>query len=228
MGVTSGVKGVRARSATVSAMARPKNQDARRSQLIQATLETIAERGLAKLSVKGIAETAGISPRLVPYYYPDLDALVEAAHQAATERYYWARRVALESSNSPTIQLAQLLYSGLPRGKDRLLSHVLDEMSINAGRNAMQATLMTLLFDREVSLYLGVLEAGRASGHFTLVEPAEMIARNFVTLEDALGLHLLARNSSMSLEIAEQQLSSYARVATGVDVAPNAHTDLSA
>ena len=88
----------------------------------------------------------------------------------------------------------------------------------------MHATLMTLLFDREVSLYTAVLEVGRATGVFELTDSADMIARNFVTLEDALGLHLLAHNSSLTLERAEQQLASYAFSATGARVTPAAPT----
>lgn len=171
--------------------------------------------------MKCIAAEAEISPRLVAYYYPDLDALIEAAHQAATERYYWARHQGLADDAPPSVKLARLMYSGLPRTEDEPLSQVLNEMSVNAGRSPMHATLMTLLFDREVSLYLSVLEAGRASGDFSLAEPAEVVARNFVTLEDGLGLHLLSRNTSLSLQRAQQQLSSYARSATGVDVVPS-------
>ncbi|MGH3358091.1 MAG: TetR/AcrR family transcriptional regulator [Nocardioidaceae bacterium] len=202
-------------------MARQKNQAARRDHLIQATLETIAAHGLAGVSLKNIADVAGISPRLIAYYYPDLDALVDAAHRAATERYFWSRRATLEESD-PCTRLARLMHSGLPRNGDRLLSQVLDEMSVNAGRSPMHATLMTLLFDREVSLYVAVLEAGQASGVFELSELPEAIARNFVLLEDALGLHLLGNNSSLDLDRAEAQLTSYARSATGADIAPDA------
>ncbi|MGH3349495.1 MAG: hypothetical protein ACRDPS_02430, partial [Nocardioides sp.] len=49
---------------------------------------------------------------------------------------------------------------------------------------------------------------------------AEAIARNFVALEDAFGLHLLAHNSSLTLERAEQQLTSYAHSALGVRITP--------
>lgn len=201
-------------------MARQKDQTSRRGHLIQATLETIAARGLAGVSLKNIADVAGISPRLIAYYYPDIDALVEAAHQTATERYYWSRQATLDESD-PCTRLARLMHSGLPRNGDRLLSQVLDEMSVNAGRSPMHATLMTLLFDREVSLYVAVLEAGRASGDFDLTQPPEAIARNFVLLEDALGLHLLGNNSSLDLHQAEQQLASYAHTATGADIAPS-------
>lgn len=204
-------------------MARRKDQTARRDQLIQSTLETIASHGLAGLSLKSIADVAGISPRLIAYYYPALDDLVEATYQAATERYYWSRQSALEDDAGPRTKLARLMHSGLPRDGDRLLSQVLNEMSVNAGRDAMHATLMTLLFDREVSLYTSVLEAGRASGQFELRESVAQIARNFVALEDALGLHLLGKNSSLDIARAEQQLASYARTATGADVAPAPH-----
>lgn len=204
-------------------MARRKDQTARRDHLIQSTLETIASRGLSGLSLKSIAEAAGISPRLIAYYYPDLDDLVEATYQAATERYFWSRQSALEGDAGPRTKLARLMHSGLPRDGDRLLSQVLNEMSVNAGRNAMHATLMTLLFDREVSLYTSVLEAGRRSGDFDLTEPVAQIARNFVALEDALGLHLLGKNSSLDVECADHQLVSYARTVTGADVVPDAH-----
>lgn len=201
-------------------MPRPKDQAARRASLIQATLRTIASRGLVGVTMKNIADEAGISPRLVAYYYPDLESLVEAAHQVATERYYWARQQALQDEAPPRVKLARLLQSGLPRGGDRLLSQVLDEISVNAGRSPMHATLMTLLFDREVSLYTAVLESGRATGEFTVTEPVDVVARSFVLLEDALGMHLLANNTSLSPERAQEQLVSFARAVTGVDVAP--------
>lgn len=203
-------------------MARRKDQAARREHLISATLETIATHGLAGATMKNIAEAAGISPRLVAYYYPDLDGLIEAAHQAATDRYYWTRQRDLDGALSPTEKLARLMYSGLPRGKDLLLSQVLDEISVSASRSPMHATLMTLLFDREVSLYTSVLEVGAALGDFSLTDTAEVIARNFVALEDALGLHLLANNTSITLPRAEEQLSSYAYAVTGVRVTPAA------
>ena len=203
-------------------VARRKDQAARRELLISATLETIATHGLTGVTMKNIAEVAGISPRLVAYYYPELDSLVEAAHQAATDRYYWSRQRDVEGDLTPAEKLARLMYSGLPRGKDLLLSQVLDEISVNASRSPMHATLMTLLFDREVSLYTAVLEVGQARGDFELTDSADVIARNFVALEDALGLHLLAHNSSMTLERAERQLASYALSTTGVPVTPTA------
>lgn len=205
-------------------MGRRKDQAARREHLISATLQTIAAHGLAGATMKAIAAEAGISPRLIAYYYPEIDSLIEATHQAATDRYYWARQRVVTGDMSPTDKLARLMYSGLPRGDDQLLSQVLDEISVNASRSSMHATLMTLLFDREVSLYHAVLSEGAAAGEFTLSDAVDVLARNFVTLEDALGLHLLAHNASMSIDRASQQLASYARAATGVAIDPDPTT----
>lgn len=199
----------------VGGVARPKDQSARRQQLITATMRTIAERGLAGTTMKQVADAAGTSARLVAYYYADLESLVEAAHQVATERYFWARHRTISGEEAPPVKLARLIRSGLPDGEDLLLSQVLNEIAVSAGRSPMHATLMTLLFDREMSLYVSVLESGRASGDFTLAEPSDTLARNFVLLEDALGLHLLGHNSSLNRERAHQQLASYARTATG-------------
>ena len=199
-------------------MARTKNQSARREQLVAATLRVVAERGLGGVRIRDVAEAAGISPRLVAYYYPDLDDLLDEVYRGAVERYYWQRLKAMEELNDPVDRLTTLIGTALPGGRDDLLSRVLYEMSVNGSRNPLHATLLTLMFDREVSLYATVLEAGCATGTFTLSEPITSVARNFVALEDAYGLHLLGNNSSLDAVTAEELLRSYARIVTGAPI----------
>lgn len=195
-------------------MARHKDQAARRRQFVSATIELIAERGLAALTLAAIADRAGVSHRLVAYYYADLESLVAQAHEAAAERYYWARLRALDQDASPEQRLAQLIGSGLPRSQDRQLSQVLNELSVNASRSAVHARLMADLFDREVSLYRSVLDDGASSGAFRLSQPALTLARNLVALEDAFGFHLLAQTASVDHAVALAALADYARTAT--------------
>ena len=196
-------------------MARRKDQTARRQQLVSATIELIADHGIEGLTLAAIADRAGVSHRLVAYYYADLESLVHEAHEAAVERYYWARLRALDETAAPEQRLAQLIRSGLPRRHDRRLSQVLNELSVSASRSRVRASLMTLLFDREVSLYLSVLRDGEACGSFRLGQPALTISRNLVALEDAYGFHLLAKTSSVDAATAVDALESYARTATG-------------
>jgi AcrR family transcriptional regulator len=196
-------------------MARKKDQAARRQQLVSATIELIADRGIEALTLAAIADRAGVSHRLVAYYYADLESLVQEAHEAAVERYYWARRQALGEIADPEQRLLQLIRSGLPRQQDRRLSQVLNELSVSASRSLVHARLMSQLFDREVSLYLSVLQDGEAGGAFRLSQPALTLARNFVALEDAYGFHLLAKGSPIDVATALDGLVGYARTATG-------------
>lgn len=196
-------------------MARKKDQAARRQQLVSATIELIAEHGIESLTLAAIAGRAGVSPRLVAYYYADLESLVHEAHEAAAGRYYWARLRALDETAGPEQRLLQLIGSGLPRQQDRQLSQVLNELSVSASRSQAHARLMSELFEREVSLYLSVLQAGQAGGAFRLSQPALTVARNLVALEDAYGFHLLAQVSSIDAATALGALVGYARTATG-------------
>ena len=152
-------------------MARKKDQAARRKQLVSATIELIADRGIEALTLAAIADRAGVSHRLVAYYYADLESLVHEAHGAAAERYYWARLQALDQVAGPEQRLLQLIRSGLPRQQDRRLSQVLNELSVSASRSLVHARLVSQLFDREVSLYRSVLQDGEAAGAFRLSQP---------------------------------------------------------
>ena len=196
-------------------MARKKDQAARRQQLVSATIELIAERGIEALTLGAIADRVGVSHRLVAYYYPDLESLVHEAHEAAAQRYYWARLRALDEAAGPEQRLLQLIGSGLPRQQDRQLSQVLNELSVSASRSQVHARLVGELFEREVSLYLSVFQEGEAGGAFRLSQPALTVARNLVALEDAYGFHLLAKTSPVDLATALSALAGYARTATG-------------
>jgi AcrR family transcriptional regulator len=199
-------------------VARTKDQAARRQQLVYATIELIADHGIEALTLAAIADRVGVSHRLVAYYYADLESLVQEAYEAAVERYYWARLRTLDQRADPERRLMQLMRSGFPGREDRRLSQVLNEMSVSASRSAVHAALMAQLFDREVSLYLSVLEEGQASGAFRIAQPVLIVARNLVALEDAYGFHLLAKSASVDSGTALDALVSYARTVTGTDL----------
>ncbi|MER6991803.1 helix-turn-helix domain-containing protein [Saccharopolyspora hirsuta] len=54
---------------------------ARRRQLIEVTVELVADRGYAGTSLSRIAERAGITKAAVLYHFPSKDAVVRAAHE---------------------------------------------------------------------------------------------------------------------------------------------------
>ncbi|MFB9659538.1 TetR/AcrR family transcriptional regulator [Glycomyces mayteni] len=54
---------------------------ARRSQLMEVTVELVADRGYAGASLAAIAERAGITKAAVLYHFPSKAAVVRAAHE---------------------------------------------------------------------------------------------------------------------------------------------------
>ncbi len=79
-------------------------EDQRRTQLIEVTIDSLAEVGYVGTTLAQIARRAGVSPGLVAHYFGEKDALFEATFRAL------ARRVARRT-------LARLRLAGTARGR---------------------------------------------------------------------------------------------------------------
>ncbi|MQA09016.1 MAG: TetR family transcriptional regulator [Pseudonocardiaceae bacterium] len=203
-------------------MARPKDQARRRDELVTAAGRAIVRRGMTGLRVRDIAEEAGLSAGSVSYYYPDLDVLVLEVHQDAVDRFYWARARAAESEADPRRRLVRLVEAGMPADEHDPVSRVLYETHLHASRSRTHAVLMTALWDREVSLYSAALAHGRDTGAFALRGSIGDVAANAVALEDAYGLHIVGRNSSLSVPRAQQLVLRYLETETGCELPASA------
>jgi AcrR family transcriptional regulator len=178
-------------------VARPKDQQQRRDQMVVAASRAIAERGLSNVRIKDIADQVGMSAGSVLYYYPELDELLAEVHRDSIERYYQRRVEAIGHDASPREQLASALAAGIPEDPDDLTARLLYEMHALCESSPAHAELMNSLFDREVMLYRSILEVGVAAGEFVLSGSVDLVARVLVALEDGLGLHVVSRNRSM-------------------------------
>jgi betaine-aldehyde dehydrogenase len=59
-------------------MRRIESEETRRRQLIEATIDTMAESGMGATTLALIGQRAGVSPGLIPHYFEDKDGLLEA------------------------------------------------------------------------------------------------------------------------------------------------------
>src|SRR5579863_6846236 len=76
---------------------------ARRTQLIECAIETIATLGYAQASLAHIAERTGISKSMITYYFKSREALIE---QIVTDIYTDAvQAVTPQIAAQPTVQL---------------------------------------------------------------------------------------------------------------------------
>jgi len=125
---------------------------------------------------------------------------------------------AIDEMPDGAARLRALVDEGLPSGPADELCHAPYELHLHAARAGLHAALMTALLQREVALYSSVLRRGEEEGEFALSAPVEDIATNAVVLEDAYGLHVIARNRSIDRERGAALLLGYLDTVTGADV----------
>ncbi|WP_395017200.1 TetR/AcrR family transcriptional regulator [Dongia sp.] len=199
-------------------MARPNRQKERRAELVAAAREAIIQRGVIGLRLKDVAERVGMTASSVFYYYPAIGDLLRDVLRDAVERFCIDRAAAVVHIADPALRLAAMIRTGLPAGPDDALCRLLYELGSVARRDAVQAARYIALYERQVGIYVAILEAGAAQGQFKLNESALAIARNFVTLEDGYGLHVTMAVPTFTPQAAEALIRSYASIATGCNI----------
>jgi len=99
---------------------RDEAEEARRSQLIEVTIDSLAEVGYVGTTLAQIARRAGVSPGLVSHYFDDKDGLLEAAFRSLS-RSLWARvRAKLALAHTPRARVQAVIDTNLaPEEFDR-------------------------------------------------------------------------------------------------------------
>ncbi|MFD1935228.1 MULTISPECIES: TetR/AcrR family transcriptional regulator [Nonomuraea] len=196
-----------------------KSRSDRRIDLIEAARRAIVRHGIDGVQLAHVAEEAGLTSGAVLYHYPDLSELLVEAHHASVERFYEHRMRQISAVSDPARKLVITIRSGLPTGPLDPDVRLLNELGGAAGRNRIYGLLLTTLYDRQVSMYQAVLDTGTALGVFAPTSDSLTIARNLVALEDAYGYRITARHPLIGPEEAVELILSYARTATGCDLA---------
>ncbi|MEV6911625.1 TetR/AcrR family transcriptional regulator [Amycolatopsis sp. NPDC051071] len=195
-------------------MARPSKAPQRRAELIEVAGRAVIDRGVLNLRLRDIAESAGLSSGSILYYFPTLADLLQEVQREAVARFCSARKQAAAAKTDPGERLRSMIRSGLPTGPGDELCVLLYELGTIARRDPVYAARHITLYEQQVGIYTGILEAGAATGDFTLTADAVSIARNLVALEDGYGLHLTQAVPTLETATAEAMLLSYARTAT--------------
>lgn len=100
-------------------------EDVRRRQLIDATIESLAEIGFNASTLAQIARRAGVSPGLVAHYFGDKDGLLEATLRFLSLRLYRATALRLREARGPRARVQALIDANLaPEEFDQRTSSV--------------------------------------------------------------------------------------------------------
>ena len=201
-------------------MARRKDQDAAREAIIAATLLAIRDRGMDGLRIRDVADIAGVSTGTVHYYFTDFAGLLTEVYQRASERFFRDRMLVVTELADARLKLSAMIGTGIPWSSDDPLVTALYRLDSYLAFRDRQSALVTALYDKQVALYLGILETGQAQGHFTLRGKPLDIAQNLVALEDAYGLHIITDNRALPPLRAAELIHSFAAIATACQDIP--------
>lgn len=196
-------------------MTRPKTKTDRRRLLIDAAETMIARRGVASVTLREVANEAGMSSSALLYYYPAMKDLLDDVQRQAAERFWTLRAAAVAEIADPRQKLKAMIRNGIPEGPDDRLCRLLYELGAYSRSDPAYAARHIALFERQVAIYVGILEAGAALGAFELRATSDAIARALVVLEDGLGLHLINMVPAVDHPTAIAILTDYAEMATG-------------
>ena len=191
-------------------MGRPNTQEQRRSELVEATLKAASTQGLRSLSLSDVARKAGLTRGALLYYYDDLDALLVEAHRAGTERFCDRRDRIVAELDSSHEKLRAAVDAGLPSGPDDGLMRLLYEFDFMAVTSELHDSLVQRMYLRQTATYRTIFEDGNASGAFDITADLTQAAMNMVALEDAYGLHIVAGNSLVTVDLAREAMLAFA------------------
>ncbi len=95
-------------------------EEGRRQQLIDVTLDSLAENGFVASTLQEIAKRAKVSPGLVAHYFGDKDGLLDAAFRALSRRVADQVRLRLRVARTPRARIQAIIDGNLaPEEFDR-------------------------------------------------------------------------------------------------------------
>ena len=148
------------------------------------------------------------------YYFTDFSGLLTEVYQRASERFFRDRMDVVTEIADAREKLSAMIRTGIPWSSDDALVTALYRLDSYLAFSETHSAMVTALFDKQVALYLGILETGQAQGHFELQSKPLDIAQNLVALEDAYGLHITTDNRALTPPRSADLIHSYATVAT--------------
>jgi len=173
------------------------HESVRRPQILIAARACIVRDGYDRVTVRGIADAAGISTGTVLHYFADKDSVLEAALLDKVQDTGLALRAALAGAASAWERLERLVDASLPATQE-----VRDEWRLwltfwgEATRNQRLQAVSQRQHRRWTRFLERIIVAGVASGEFAAVPP-NVVAVHIAALVDGLAVQATLGNPSL-------------------------------
>jgi AcrR family transcriptional regulator len=188
-------------------------ETARRAQIVDCAVDTIADMGFAKASVDQIAKRVGVSKGVITYHFPNKEGIVDAIIEkvVATGRAHMLPRIVAETS--ATGRLGAYIESHLEfMDAHRRLLIALFEIAINARRADGSLAIGPAALATRVADLEELLRAGQRSGEFRRFNTRVMALTIIQTID---GIPpLLAREPGLDVRLHAKELATVFALAT--------------
>jgi AcrR family transcriptional regulator len=186
--------------------ARPKLTQRRRTQMLEAAMEVVAERGLCETRIADVADRAGLSPALVVYYFGSKESLLTEALAYAEDLFYieaFRELTGIEGASERLVRLIELACPPVVRRESDEYWTLWVELWSRALRNEEAARKREALERRWRNTIAEVVREGQRSGEFGACDP-ERFATYLSALMDGLALQVLFGDPAVSGELANE------------------------
>jgi AcrR family transcriptional regulator len=188
-------------------------ETARRAQIVDCAIDTIAELGFARASVDQIAARVGVSKGVITYHFPSKDEIVDAiiARVVATGRAHMEPRILAE------ISAAGRLRAYIESNLEFIDAHreamvALVEIAMSARRADGRMVIGAEMLGERVARLEELLRAGQRSGEFRRFD-TRVLALTIVQAIDGVPA-LLAREPGLDVKQYARELASVFALAT--------------
>jgi AcrR family transcriptional regulator len=200
-------------------MPRRVDHDRRRAEITEALLRVAHRRGLHAVGMRDVAAEAGVSLRLIQYYFDTKEKLLLSGLRALVEGFTartGARLAAGEGSPGPRETVEALLLAALPVDEEsRVFHHVYTSYAVLAMTDeALAAQPFIADPDTAEGVVAGLLERAQAEGAVPADVDARLEAVGLLAMSAGLGTSVLVgqRDAPAAAEALRYRLD---RVFTG-------------
>jgi AcrR family transcriptional regulator len=165
-------------------------EEIRRSELVHAAIEVIAERGFDRTTIRDIARSAGAATGSVHYYFKNKDELLQAAFDELETRFRDRVAETLATVESPREKLVALVEVFCGEGADVTQGWVVQiDVWQQAGRHHAFRETFVEAHNWWVHLIAATLQAGVARKEFRPIADVRRTATELAALMDGLGIY---------------------------------------
>jgi AcrR family transcriptional regulator len=174
------------------------HEAARRTQILRAARTCIVSQGYERVTVRDVAETAGVSTGTIVHYFGDKDTMLEAALLDKVQDTGIAFRAALSGAQTAWERLERLVTASLPETEE-----VRDEWRLwltfwgEVTRNERLRTVSERQHRRWTRFLARIIAEGSASGEFAMVDP-HITATQMAALIDGLAIQTTLKNPTLN------------------------------